>query len=57
MVGSLLLGSVGAPVCSVFRDDGERAYVSLRPSGIAIVDVPTMKLIDTLKTDGFVACA
>jgi hypothetical protein len=56
VVGSLLLGSVGAPVCSVFRDDGERAYVSLRPSGIAIVDVPTMQLIDTLKTDGFVAC-
>ena len=45
-----------APVCSVFRDDGERAYVSLRPSGIAIVDVSTMELRGTLETDGFVAC-
>jgi hypothetical protein len=40
----------------VFRDDGERAYVSLRPSGIAIVDVATMTHIGTLDTDGFVAC-
>jgi DNA-binding beta-propeller fold protein YncE len=45
-----------APVCSVFRDDGQRAYVSLLPDGIAVVDVPTMTLVGTLATDGFVAC-
>jgi DNA-binding beta-propeller fold protein YncE len=57
VVGSLSFASSGrAPVCSVFRDDGERAYVSLRPRGIAIVDVPTMMHIGTLDTDGFVAC-
>jgi DNA-binding beta-propeller fold protein YncE len=57
VVGSLSFAQLGrAPICSVFRDDGERAYVSLRPSGIAIVDVPTMMHIGTLDTDGFVAC-
>ncbi|MGQ0733385.1 MAG: YncE family protein [Acidobacteriota bacterium] len=56
-VASLSFASLGrAPVCSVFRDDGARAYVSLRPSGIAIVDVPTMTHIRTIETDGFVAC-
>jgi hypothetical protein len=57
VIGSLSFASLGrAPICSVFRDDGERAYVSLRPTGIAIVDVPTMTHIGTLATDGFVAC-
>ena len=57
VVGFLSFDSLGkAPVCSVFRDDGQRAYVSLRPSGIAIVDVPTMTYLGTLETDGFVAC-
>jgi DNA-binding beta-propeller fold protein YncE len=57
VVGSLSFASLGrAPICSVFRDDGQRAYVSLRPSGIAIVDVPTMTHIATFFTDGFVAC-
>jgi hypothetical protein len=56
-VGSLSFASLGtAPVCSVFRDDGHRAYVSMRPSGIAIVDVPTMTHVGTFSTDGFVAC-
>jgi DNA-binding beta-propeller fold protein YncE len=45
-----------APICTVFRNDGRQAYVSLRPSGIAIVDVPTMTLQGMLDTDGFVAC-
>jgi hypothetical protein len=45
-----------APVCTVFRDDGLRAYVSLLPSGIAIVDVSTMTILGTLSTDGFIAC-
>ena len=57
VVGTPLSFAVGtAPICSVFRDDGQRAYVSLLPSGIAVVDVPTMTRIDTLPTDGFVAC-
>src|SRR5688500_9753326 len=56
VVGSLSFASLGrAPICSVFRDDGERAYVSLRPSGIAIVDVPTMTHIGTCATDGRMA--
>ncbi len=57
VAGSLSLASLGkAPICTIFRDDSQRAYVSLRPSGIAIVDVPTMTLLGTLETDGFVAC-
>lgn len=57
LMGSLSLGSIlKAPVCSIFRDDGLRAYVSLLPSGIAIIDVPTMSLLGTLPTDGFIAC-
>ncbi|HVH30664.1 MAG TPA: beta-propeller fold lactonase family protein [bacterium] len=45
-----------APVCTVFRQDGQRAYVSLFPNDIAVVDVTSMTLLDTLATDGFVAC-
>jgi DNA-binding beta-propeller fold protein YncE len=57
VVGSLSFASLGKPpICSVFRDDGQRAYVSMLPNGIAIVDVPTMTHIGTLDTDGFVAC-
>jgi len=56
VIASLDFAALGRPICSVFRDDGDRAYVSLLPSGIAIVDVPTMTYIDTLPTDGFVAC-
>jgi DNA-binding beta-propeller fold protein YncE len=57
VVGSLSLASLGKPpICTVFRDDGQRAFVSLLPNGIAIVDVPTMTLLGTLSTDGFVAC-
>src|SRR5215207_10810144 len=57
VAGKLFFGEHGTtPICTVFRDDGQRAYVSLLPSGIAIVDVPTMELLDTLPTDGFVAC-
>jgi DNA-binding beta-propeller fold protein YncE len=57
VVGSLSFASLGKPpICSVFRDDGQRAYVSMLPNGIAIVDVPTMTHIGTFATDGFVAC-
>jgi hypothetical protein len=45
-----------APVCTVFRADSQRAFVSLNPSGIAIVDVATMTYLDQIATDGFIAC-
>ena len=44
------------PVCTVFRADSRRAYVSLNPSGIAIVDVPTLTYLGQIATDGFIAC-
>lgn len=54
---SLSFAQLGrAPVCTVFRDDGRRAYVSLNPTGLAIVDVVTMKLLDVLPVAGFIAC-
>jgi hypothetical protein len=60
-VGSLAIGQQPstlnkAPICTIFSSDGDRAYVSLLPNGLAIVDVPTMTLVGTLATDGFVAC-
>lgn len=45
-----------APVCTVFRADSRRAFVSLNPSGLAIVDVPTMTYLGQIATDGFIAC-
>jgi DNA-binding beta-propeller fold protein YncE len=55
--GDLSFGSIGkAPICTVFRDDGQQAYVSLQPSGLAIVDVPSMSIVDVVPTDGFIAC-
>jgi DNA-binding beta-propeller fold protein YncE len=36
------------PICTVIRDDGQRAYVSLLPDGLAIVDVPTMTVLKSL---------
>jgi DNA-binding beta-propeller fold protein YncE len=45
-----------APVCTIFRADSQRAYVSTMMDGIVIVDVPSMKILRTLPTDGFVAC-
>src|SRR5690242_15794079 len=45
-----------APVCTVFRADSRRAFVSLNPSGLAIVDVPTMTFLGEIPTDGFLAC-
>lgn len=45
-----------APVCTVFRADSRRAFVSLNPSGIAVVDVPTMTFLSQIPTDGFLAC-
>lgn len=45
-----------SPICTIFRDDGARAYVSLSSSGIAVVDVASMTVLDTLTTNGAVAC-
>ena len=45
-----------APVCTVFRQDSQRAFVSLNPSGIAIIDVPSMTYLGQIATDGFIAC-
>jgi hypothetical protein len=44
------------PVCTVFSADSERAFVSLNPSGIAVVHVPSMTLLSQIPTDGFIAC-
>jgi len=55
--GSLSFASLNkTPICSVFRSDSQRAYVSLLPDGLAIVDIPTMTVMGELPTDGFVAC-
>jgi WD40 repeat protein len=45
-----------APICAVFRADSRRAFVSLLPSGIAVVDVTSMTYLSEIPTDGFVAC-
>jgi DNA-binding beta-propeller fold protein YncE len=45
-----------APVCTVFRADSRRAFISLNPSGIAVVDVASMTLLSQIPTDGFIAC-
>ncbi len=45
-----------APVCTVFRADSRRAFVSLNPNGLAVVDVPTMTYLSQIPTDGFIAC-
>ncbi|HWC73166.1 MAG TPA: hypothetical protein VG454_04445 [Gemmatimonadales bacterium] len=45
-----------APVCTVYRGDSQRAFVSLNPNGIAVVDVPTMTYLSQIPTDGFLAC-
>ena len=55
--GSVSFASLNkTPICTVFRADSQRAYVSLLPDGLAIVDVPTMSVLGELPTDGFVAC-
>src|SRR5262249_53474469 len=49
----LSFGAIGkAPICTIFSDDGQRAFVSLNPNGLAIVDVATMRLQNVLATDG-----
>lgn len=57
VVGSVSLEPLDrTPICAVFRADGQRAYVSLLPDGLAVIDVPSMTVLGTLPTDGFVAC-
>jgi hypothetical protein len=56
---SLDIGAVTgnrAPVCTVFDAGSERAFVSLNPNGIAVVDVASMTLSSQIPTDGFIAC-
>jgi hypothetical protein len=55
---SLDIGAATAksPVCTVFRADSKRAFVSLNPSGIAVIDVPSMTFVREIATDGFIAC-
>src|SRR5215218_9944525 len=45
-----------APVCTVFSADSKRAFVSLLPNGIAVVDVDSMRFVSQIPTDGFIAC-
>ncbi len=43
VISTLSFFPVGrAPICTIFRGDGQRAYVSILPSGIAIIDPRTM---------------
>lgn len=48
----LVFGPDRTPICAVFRRDGRRAYVSLAPSGIAVVDVASMTLVTSAGTNG-----
>ena len=54
--GSVEFPAGKPPVCTVFSADSQRAYVSTMMDGIVIVDVPSMRILGTLPTDGFVAC-
>jgi DNA-binding beta-propeller fold protein YncE len=57
IVGSASTAQFGKPpICTVWRNDGLRAYVSMNPSGIAVLDTLTMTFLNELPTDGFVAC-
>lgn len=54
---SLSFVSLGkAPICTIFSKDGATAFVSLNPTGLAVVDVATMTLKSVIATDGFIAC-
>lgn len=53
----LSFASLGkAPICTIFSNDGGTAFVSLNPSGLAVVDVASMAIRSVLTTDGFIAC-
>jgi DNA-binding beta-propeller fold protein YncE len=54
VVGTLTLPA--RPICTAYRADGARAYVSMSPSGIAIVDVASLSLLGTITTDGDPQC-
>jgi len=53
-IGAATLGKI--PVCTVFSADSKNAFISLNPSGIAVVDVASMTLSSQIPTDGFIAC-
>ena len=44
------------PICTAYNAMGTRAYVTMSPSGLAVVDVPTMTLVKTLPTAGDPQC-
>ena len=54
IVGSLALPE--SPICIAFRSDGGRAYVSLGPRGIALVDPVNLTHLGTLPTAGSAQC-
>ncbi|MFN2525370.1 MAG: hypothetical protein ABR505_03775 [Actinomycetota bacterium] len=60
--GAVALGSRSvtlskSPICTVFTEDGSKAYVSLAPDGIAVVDVASMTQIGgEIATPGAVQC-
>lgn len=44
------------PICTAFNANGTRAYVSVQPSGIRIIDTAAMTLVGSIATDGAVQC-
>lgn len=59
--GALTLGDQSlvlprSPVCTVFSEDGSKAYVSLFGDGIAVVDVDSLTQIGEIATAGAVEC-
>jgi len=54
VVGSLQLPS--RPICIAYRADGERAYVSMSPDGIAIIDVASLTVLGKRPTAGDPQC-
>lgn len=44
------------PICTVFDSGGRRAFVSMKPDGLAVVDTSTMTLEKELATAGAVQC-
>lgn len=44
------------PICTAYSKSGDKAFVSMKPDGIAVIDVSAMRLVRTLPTDGQVQC-
>lgn len=59
--GALTLGDKSltlprSPVCTVFTEDGSKAYVSMFDGGIAVVDADTLTQVGEIATPGPVEC-